>query len=392
MEFISVKEAARLWGIDTSRIGRLARSGRIEGAKIVGRNWLIPKNAPKPLDGRTKKAKEEQTAHFFRFPLYINFPEDSFVPPLSPEEVRLRQAQVDLFACEFQKAKTAFEELAENAGSIYVKLCAQFFMCVLSVEYDNHISWETYYFGMNHLLSGDFPHKKEMELFLTWLDFIIGQFGRIPEKLNTDPAYEYHSSAWYMNALLSAINYDGNNSETTNTKCTEPFDTLCRLMERDGYYVEAQELHLLLFIYHYSANNKESIQYHLRQAVRLAYEHGLLFRVADAEAYYTDAFNEVLVEYPEAFADRIRQTSDIIFERFSCFAEKNTKTSVYAKLSKSDYRYVFYAIESFTNKKIAGICGVSERTVANRYNKIYEKLGVKSKPELVEKMSLAFGR
>jgi len=111
MEYISVKEASELWAIDTSNIGKLCRKGKIEGAKIVGRNWLIPKNAQKPIDGRTKTAKENQNATVFRFPLYINFPEESFIPSLSNEESSLKQAQVDFYACEFEKAKISFEEL-----------------------------------------------------------------------------------------------------------------------------------------------------------------------------------------------------------------------------------------------------------------------------------------
>jgi len=392
MDYISVKEASELWGIDTSNIGKLCRKGKIEGAKLVGKSWLIPKNAEKPIDGRTRIAKEKQNSSVFRFPLYVNFPEDSFVPPLSKEEARLRQAEVDFFACEFQKSKAVFEKLAEAAESVYVKLCAQFFMCVLSAVYDINISWEKYYCAMNLLLSADFPCKKEMELFLLWLDFTVGRIGNIPNKLNTDPAYEYHPTAWYMSAFLSVFNYDGMNEETTNTKCTEPFGTLCRLMERDGCCVEAQELHMVLFIYQYGMNNNEAMQYHLRKAVRLAYEHGLLYVLADAETYYADAVNAVLNEYPDSFADRIRQKSLKIYENFSRFAEKSEKTSIYAKLSKNDFRFVFYAVEGFSNNKVAGICKVSQRTVATRYNEIYEKLGVKSKQELVDEMSLAFGK
>jgi len=188
LEYISVKEASENWGIDTSNIGKLCRKGKIEGAKLVGKSWLIPKSAQKPIDGRTKQAKGNPNAAVFRFPLYVNFPEDSFVPPLTKEEAALRQAQTDFYACEFQKSKAVFEALSENAESIYVKICAQFFMCILSSIYDLNISWDKYYCGLNLLLSTDFPHKKEMELLLPWLDFIIGQFRKIPEKLNTDPA------------------------------------------------------------------------------------------------------------------------------------------------------------------------------------------------------------
>jgi len=392
MDFISVKEASVLWGIDTSNIGKLCRKGKIAGAKIVGKSWLIPKNAPKPIDGRTRMAKEKQNSSVFRFPLYVNFPEDSFVPPLSKEEASLRQAQVDFYNCEFPKAKVLFEELAENAENIYVKICAHFFMCVLSAVFDINVSWEKYYCGLNLLLSGDFSYQKEMELFLPWLDAIIGQFGTIPEKLNTDSTYEYHPSSWSLNAFLSGFNYDKNYTHGENTKCTEPFGTLCRMMERDGYYVESQALHMILFFHYFGANDKNAMNYHLRRAVSIAYEHNLLFAIADSDTYYADAINAVLREYPDSFTEKIHKSSRIIIDNFSKFATKVSISNVYEKLSKSDYRYVFYAIEGHPNKQVADICGVSERTVAKRYNDIYDKLGINNKQELINQMSIAFGK
>jgi len=392
MEFMSIKEAAERWGIDPSNLGKLCRKGKIEGAEIVGRNWLIPREARRPADGRTRAAREEQKEAVFRFPLYMDFPGESFIPPLSEEEAKLRQAQIDLFSCEFQKARDVFEELSGNAENIYVKICAQFFMCVLAVSYDLKINWDQYYFGLQLLLSKDFPYRKEMELLLPWLDLIIGQVGRIPEKLNIDSAYEYHSSAWYMNAFVSIFNSDIRNLNSINVKCTEPFGTLARISERDGHYLEAQELHLTLFAYHYCSHNEEAMQYHLRRALRIAYEHDLLYVVADAEAYYPDAFNPILREYPDSFAERVRKSSRIIYGNFSRFAGKSQKTTVFEKLSRSDYRYVFYALEGFTNRQVAGFSGVSERTVAKKYNDIYNKLDISGKQELVAEVNSAFGK
>jgi len=191
---------------------------------------------------------------------------------------------------------------------------------------------------------------------------------------------------------VSVFNYERKIEDNANAKCTEPFGTLCKLMERDGYCVEAQELHIILLIYHYSANNKEAIEYHLRKVVELAYAHDLLFALADAESYYADAVNAILREYPASFAERIHKISRKIYDNFARFAEKTFRTNVYERLSKSDYRYVFYAIEGFSNKQVANMCSVSERTVSKKYNDIYCELGVHSKQELVEKMGTAFGK
>lgn len=52
MTYLSVKEVSEKWGITDRRIRVLCSEGRIEGATKVGRSWLIPENAVKPIDGR----------------------------------------------------------------------------------------------------------------------------------------------------------------------------------------------------------------------------------------------------------------------------------------------------------------------------------------------------
>lgn len=57
MEYMSIKEASKKWNISDRRIRALCSEGRIEGAVKIGRNWTIPLNMKKPVDGRTGKIK-----------------------------------------------------------------------------------------------------------------------------------------------------------------------------------------------------------------------------------------------------------------------------------------------------------------------------------------------
>ena len=43
--FVSVSEAAKILKIDRSRVGRLCREGRFEGASKIGKSWIIPREA-----------------------------------------------------------------------------------------------------------------------------------------------------------------------------------------------------------------------------------------------------------------------------------------------------------------------------------------------------------
>ena len=58
-ELMTAKEASELWGITPRRVQILCDKGKVQGAFRMGRTWIIPKGTPKPIDGRTKQAKEQ---------------------------------------------------------------------------------------------------------------------------------------------------------------------------------------------------------------------------------------------------------------------------------------------------------------------------------------------
>ena len=59
-EYIKIEEVAKKWEITPRRVQSLCAAGKIEGATRFGRDWMIPKNALKPIDGRTKAGRQEQ--------------------------------------------------------------------------------------------------------------------------------------------------------------------------------------------------------------------------------------------------------------------------------------------------------------------------------------------
>ena len=57
MDYMTLKEAAEKWGVTPRRVNYYCAAGRIPGAVKMAGVWLIPKNAEKPIDGRTKKLR-----------------------------------------------------------------------------------------------------------------------------------------------------------------------------------------------------------------------------------------------------------------------------------------------------------------------------------------------
>ena len=60
MDFMTTKQAAKLWGISQRRVSILCEQGRIDGVKKAGFMWLIPPDTKKPEDARTKVIRQQK--------------------------------------------------------------------------------------------------------------------------------------------------------------------------------------------------------------------------------------------------------------------------------------------------------------------------------------------
>lgn len=52
MDYLTSVECAKKWNVSQRRVAIYCKEGRIEGAVLMGRMWLIPANADKPEDPR----------------------------------------------------------------------------------------------------------------------------------------------------------------------------------------------------------------------------------------------------------------------------------------------------------------------------------------------------
>ena len=58
MDYMTLKEASDKWEVSVRQINYYCADGRIPGAVKMAGVWLIPKDAEKPHDRRTKDGKQ----------------------------------------------------------------------------------------------------------------------------------------------------------------------------------------------------------------------------------------------------------------------------------------------------------------------------------------------
>lgn len=55
MNVLTTAEYAEIWKISQRRVAAYCKEGRIDGAVLKGKTWLIPEGAKKPMDPRKMK-------------------------------------------------------------------------------------------------------------------------------------------------------------------------------------------------------------------------------------------------------------------------------------------------------------------------------------------------
>ncbi len=120
---ITAREIADKWGVSLRYVQSLCQKGRVRGAHRKGRDWIIPADAVRPVDGRSKAGKvaKEESAHFC--PLVRKTPfldmTDLYREPGTADQciealVYHSEAQA-LFAAEIAYSRGEIDKVYENA-------------------------------------------------------------------------------------------------------------------------------------------------------------------------------------------------------------------------------------------------------------------------------------
>lgn len=59
MEYLTTAEQAEIWRISQRRVAILCKEGRIEGAVLKGKTWLIPEGTKSQMTHAKRRAKNK---------------------------------------------------------------------------------------------------------------------------------------------------------------------------------------------------------------------------------------------------------------------------------------------------------------------------------------------
>lgn len=399
MDYITAKEAAEKWNTSLRTVQQLCVNGRIDGAAKIGTQWMIPRNAEKPV--RAGKGKEipleagikNSAGGDFGYPMPLL--NTAFTPGTAkeyaenfknPDQRNIALAEYYYFSGNSKKAAELTKKYLQS-DDIGLRLSAMWIYAYASLALDNITGTKTAMVSLKQLirtLPENIPQEtRALVTFIATAASVLlhlpleyemppmGEFiGTLPAGLKLFALYVYAHYAYLQKAYVASAGI----AETALA------------LETKIYPIPAIYLHLVAVMDYVTLKQLDMAKKHIHAAWEIAHHDNLIEAFGEHHGLLCGMLEATIKkDYPEEFKQMISITY-----KFSAGWRKihnpNTGNSVADTLTTTEFAVSMLASRDFTTKEIAAVMGISENTVKYHVNHAMAELGVSSRKELKQFM------
>ncbi len=411
MDRILAQEIANKWGVSTRYIQALCQKGRIPGAERKGRDWMIPADAEKPIDGRSKAGKAAKENPVVNQPLIRKAPfldmTDLYTKPGTADEVIASLAAHPearaLFAAEIAYSRGEIDKVYEHARfflhthSGFYAVNAGGMLLALAAMWRGDIN--LYREAKVHIAEA--PAKNDtdrdiMSLSLACVDSAVRDLSSYPEWFQRGQ-FEYlhpdsHAAAkvFYIKYLLVFA------QEMAKGEFKLPDVTGTGLMKTIPYIAEPliarvvaeklviPEIYLRLLVavaYHQIGDDASAIK-HIDKAIALALPDGLLGILAEHRRQFDYLLDERLELADPSACKKYKELHKGLLEGWTRLHNSLLSKSVSNALTIRQREIARLAAFGYSNAEIGGRLHISETAAKKAVYDAMNKTGVDKREEL----------
>jgi DNA-binding CsgD family transcriptional regulator len=411
MEYIKASEAAERFGISVHRVQELCKNGKIEGATRFGRDWMIPKNAEKPTDGRRKKSERDRESgegSFYNMPMPRKSPflhmtdlyhtpgkADECIEALSdnPEAQALLREGINYARGEVDEVYKHATSFLQSHSGFYAIVGAGKLLALCASWRGDINMWNE---AKRHICQAPCKNEDDAEILslaLAAADSVLFDNGNYPEwftrgnfeKLPGDshPATKiYYARYLYMIAYGVAtkqVEMEGVKGLSMMKLLPSTIEPMISQAVVDRTIVP--EIHLRLTCataYHNSGDDKHAIE-HIDKAIALAMPDRLYGLLTSYWRMLDRLLEERLqIASPDACA-KVKELYGVYSVGWSRLSGIVRHREVAYNLTAREREVAKLASFGFTTKEIAQVLYISESTVKQTVLKVVQKTGAKDR-------------
>lgn len=407
MEKLTAGEMAEKWGLSLRRVQDLCRMGKIHEAERFGKNWMIPADAPRPVDGRSKAAKSAAAEWIpmpRRSPMLTMT--DLYQTPGSaakaakalagnPEAALLFEAQIAYAQGQIDKACADARQVLEHHRGFYAVAGAGLLLSICAIWKGDEALW---YEMKNHLARLRCHSNTERDIlslvfaaanssvydqttYPEW--FERGSFEHLPVDVHAMTKVFYAKLLYMAGFGVASKQYslEGVQGLALMRMVPNTLEPLICQAVVDKTVIPEIYLRLYCAVAYHNVGRKDLAVYHIDRAIALALPdrlYGILaehWRILDAlmEERLTLADPEAMKAIKE------------LYRRFlvgqASLGGSIRNRVIATNLTVREREVAKLAAFGFTNKKIALALQIGESTVKTTVQNIMQKTGLSARTD-----------
>ena len=402
MEYYKISEIAALWGLSERGVQAMCASGRIEGATRFGRSWMIPRDAKKPRDGRTREgvaALNEDMPLPRKTPfLYMS---DLYSTPGTADAVGEslayhHEAEV-LFRAEVAYSRGDVDRVYESASYLlkkhsgfYAVLSAGMLLAQCAVWKGDLDMWRKAKIHIAEAPAKSDLDREAMQLAISAVDIMVYNVESFPawfKKGNFDPVHKdsYPAASVYYAKYLYALGYavamglvrvEGTQGLYIMSVISYTVEPLISYARVSGSVMSEIYLRLTAAAIYHNCGKDEDAAYHVDKAIVLA----LPDRLYGVLAEYCRAL-DTLMERRLSAIDReawgeVKKLYKVYNEGWSRLSGAVRGRKILTTLSDKEREVAKLAAFGMSNQEIADKLHISLSSVKQAVRIAMEKSGM----------------
>jgi len=378
MKYISTKEAAQKWNVSLRRVQYFCANGMIPDARRMGRQWVIPADAERPADGRTRCGKEQGTEGY-HFPVFVYSPLYADPSILDESEQKLLQAQILRLEGKYAKSIEVCREIISGyvppylAAGVYFTIGFDTMLMGITSEYRRALA------AIDKLIAGGISHAEDIKLMRAYLNAHVGfdcapVFAIKPERLSAE------AIVYYKYCLLTASTLQGN---TINSIGMSYFQSDLVQIEKDGITPALFSYHLALGSSTNPEISLEEREVHMRAAVDLAVMNGWTASLAKFYNGASTLIDKCLGSHGDSYVIELKKIYQISMKNWRAVRAAETGCDEMRKYSSEQLELLLLVSYGYSSKTIAAVKCMADADVENAIAELCSIADVSTKDELM---------
>lgn len=403
-DYMKIEEAAKLWNVTPRRVQALCAAGKIEGAAQFGRDWMIPRNTAKPVDGRTKAGRQAQALQvpmamprrtpFLHMTDLYHAPGDAdacidLLEGKSEAQALLR-AQIAYSRGQIDKAYESAHYLLYKHSGFYAMLSAGMMMALCAIWRGDLNMWRQAKIHMAEAPIKSDTDRDIVAFSITAIDSMLYNVSDFPEWFKIGRFEMLHKDALpaakvfyakYLYATAYAVatkqsTMEGMRGLSFMAMLPAAIEPMISQAMADNSVITEIYLRMICAVTYYTSGSNDQAIYHIDRAIALALPDKLYGLLAEYCRTVGALLEQRLTEIDEKVWMEVKSMYRIYNEGWSRLSGSVRGKNIATTLTPREREVAKLAAFGMKNSEIASTLYMSVSAVKQAINNVSNKTGM----------------